>query len=129
MTAAAACVAGMGKALILTSKEEHPEQRAKLLLDYLIGTKVHLDDASNRKKTQAPQTRQTSQKALRPLTSLSPIAPPPGQSSPNCCHPEQSEGSAVLSTGRPRVPCSGFIRIVLAISINSSSSSDTDVPR
>jgi hypothetical protein len=29
----------------------------------------------------------------------------------------------------PRVPCSGVIRIDLAISINSSSSSDTGVPR
>jgi hypothetical protein len=30
------------------------------------------------KQMQAPQTRQTGQEARRPLTSLSPIAPPPG---------------------------------------------------
>ena len=47
MTAAAACVAGMGVALILTSKEQHPAPRANLLLDYLFGAEVHFVAASD----------------------------------------------------------------------------------
>src|SRR5579872_5156070 len=91
---------------------------------------------------QAPQSRQSKLRARRPLTSLSPTPPQPGQSSPNSCHPERSRGTLRVAVGKaaPRVPhvsrlsrhgipCSGVIRIVLAISINSFSSSDTGVPR
>ncbi len=41
MTAAAARAAGMGAALVLTSKGERPSLEGNLLLDYLLGAEVH----------------------------------------------------------------------------------------
>jgi len=41
MTAAAARAAGLGAALVLTSKAEHPARQGNLLLDCLLGAEVH----------------------------------------------------------------------------------------
>ncbi|MBI3698091.1 MAG: pyridoxal-phosphate dependent enzyme, partial [Acidobacteria bacterium] len=41
MTAAAARAAGLGAALILTTKAEPPPRQGNLLLDYLLGAEVH----------------------------------------------------------------------------------------
>ena len=46
MTAAAARAAGMGVALVLTSKTQRPAPQGNLLLDYLLGAEVHFVAAS-----------------------------------------------------------------------------------
>jgi hypothetical protein len=59
---------------------------------------------SDRKKDSGTTKLPERTKALRPLTSLSPIAPPPCQSSPTRVIPSEVEGPCVVPQPKPRVP-------------------------